>query len=456
MASLDAATVHRLEEFLGDWLTDANVPGASIAVVRDGEPVYSAGFGSRELTKNAPARAETRYGVASCTKSFTALSMQLLAERGELALEDPLSDHLDGIRIEGADGPIRLHDLLTHSSGLPSLGTSTVLLYRLTGVKEYGVPLGDREDFHRHLNGAVDEVAGPRGERFMYCNSGYNLLGEVVEAVSGRPFEQFVAEEILDPLGMERSGMDPAALEDGDGMTPHALKDGDAEATPFPYRPVSLPAGGLIAPVTELTNYLRMQQNGGVFEGERLIAEEALAEAHAGHMQRADSEYGYGWQREQALGRTLVGHGGSLGVSSSYMGFTEDGEWALAMAANTLPSPSPPTVAKGVLAVLLGEEPTEAVPFFARRARFEELTGEYEAYRGITTATVEQEAGALKLTSEGALGDQELTLLPKNPENPGEAFEIPTMEGARKTATFESHEDHVDLYYDRNRLHKVN
>jgi hypothetical protein len=105
---------------------------------------------------------------------------------------------------------------------------------------------------------------------------------------------------------------------------------------------------------------------------------------------------------------------------------------------------------------LLGEDPEEAVPFFARRARFEELTGEYESYRGITTATVEQDAGALRLTAEGALGDQEMTLLPKDPENPGETFEIPTAEGTRKTATFETHGDHVDLYYDRNRLHKVN
>lgn len=454
MASLDTETVHRLEQFVGDWLTDADVPGASLAVVRDGDLAYASGFGSRELSQNEPATAETLYGVASCTKSFTSLSIQLLEERGKLSVDDPLSTHLDGIRLEGEDGPITLHDLLTHSSGLPSLGTSTVLLYRLTGVEEYGVPLGDREDFHRHLDGGADEIAGPQGERFMYCNSGYNLLGEVVEAVSGAPFDEFVESEILDPLGMERSGMDPTALEDGDAMTPHALRDGEAEATPYPYRPVSLPAGGLIAPATELTNYLRMQQNGGTFEGTELISEESLERAHTGHMERADSEYGYGWQRTEVLGRTLVGHGGSLGVSSSYMGFTEDGEWAIAMGANTTPSPTPPTVAEGVFAILNGADPEEAVPFFARKSRFEALTGEYESYRGITTATVERDAGALRLTSESALGEQTMTLLPADPENPGEEFEIPTMAGARATATFEDHDDHVDLYYDRNRLHK--
>lgn len=453
MASLDDKTVHLLEQFVGDWLTDANVPGASLAVLHDDELAYTGGFGSRELSENKPATPETLYGVASCTKSFTALSIQLLAERGKLSVEDPLRDYLD-VRVEGDDGPITLHDLLTHSSGLPSLGTSTVLLYRLTGVEEYGVPLGDRVDFHRHLDGAADEIAGPRGERFMYCNSGYNLLGEVVEEVSGSPFEEFVTAEILEPLGMERSGFDPVALEDGDVMTPHALQDGEAEATPYPYRPVSLPAGGLIAPVTDIVRYLRMQKNGGSLDGVDLISADALERAHAGHMERADSEYGYGWQRTETVGRTLIGHGGSLGVSSSYMGFTEDGEWAIAMGANTTPSPTPPTVAKGVLAILAGEDPNEAVPFFARKSRFAELTGEYESYRGITTATVERDAGALRLTSESALGDQTMTLLPADPENPGEEFEIPTMAGARKTATFEDHEDHIDLYYDRNRLHK--
>lgn len=453
-SALDSETEHRLETFVGDWLVDANVPGASLAVVAGDELAYAGGFGSRDLETNEPATPRTLYGVASCTKSFAALSILLLEERGALSVDDPVTDHLDQVALEGADGPITLHDLLTHSSGVPSLGTSSVLLYRLTGVEEYGVPLGDREDFYRHLNGAQDEIAGPSGERFMYCNSGYNLLGEVVAAVSGTPFDEFVEAEILRPLGMDRSTFDPHALEDEDAMTPNALRDGEPEATPFPHRPVSYAAGGLIAPVTELTRYLRLQANGGSFDGVDLISADSLKRAHTGYMERADSEYGYGWGRSEFLGRTLIGHGGSLGVSSSYIGFTEDGEYAIAMGANTTPSPTPPTVAKGVLAILEGEDPAEVVPYFARTERFEELTGEYDSYRGITTATVEQHGGVLQLTSEHALGEESMLLLPTDPDRPGYEFEIPTMMGARKTATFELHDDHVDLYYDRNRLHK--
>ena len=451
--TLDPETERRIEAFVGDWLVDANVPGASLALVEDGELVYTGGFGSRDLETNEPATPETLYGMASVTKSFAATAILLLEERGELSVEDPVTDYLDEVDLEGEDGPITLHDLLTHSSGLPSLRTSTVLLYRLTGVEEYGVPLADREDFYRHLNGAQDEISDPQGERFMYNNSGYNLLGHVVEEISGAPFDEFVEAEILRPLGMERSVFDPGET-DENTMTAHALDDGEAEATPFPHRPVSYAAGGLISTVEELTSYLRMHQGGGSFDGADILPEEALERAHTGYMERADSEYGYGWGVSEFLGRDLVGHGGSLGVSSSYLGFTKDGKYGIAMAANTTPAPTPPTVAKGVLAILDGEDPYEVVPYFARTERFEELTGEYESYREITTATVEQHGGVLQLTIEHALGEQNMLLLPKDQEQPGYEFEIPTMMGARKTADFEVHEDHVDLYVDRNRLHK--
>lgn len=491
MTELTAAVERRLERFLLDWLTEESVPGASIAIVADDDLVYADGFGSRNLSENAPATAETRYGMASVTKSFTGLAVGILGERGDLSVDDPLTDHLPEAGIEaldtdgepiGDDEPITLHHLLTHSSGLPSLGSSTVLLYRLTGVEEFSVPLGGREDFHRHVAGAAEEVAAPPGELFMYCNEGYNLLGEVVERVSGQSFEAFVTAEILDPLGMDRSTFDPEVIASGapkadagshagadtrsrvagvpdpessDTMTPYALRDGGPEATQYPYRPVSLPAGGLIAPVTDMSRYLRMNANGGKLAGTRIADQETLKRAHEGYIPDGDRRYGYGWSRRKMLDRTLVGHGGSLGVSSSYVGFTTDGEYAVAIGANTTPGVAPPTVARGVLAVLDGNEPAEEVPHYAREARFDELVGKYAGYRGIVEATVERGGGALILTVEGALGDTELSIRPTDPALPGYEFEAPSNDGTPRTVRFRPHDDHVDLFYERNRFHQV-
>ena len=492
-AGLQAETERRMERFLLDWLADESVPGASVAIVADDELVYADGFGSRNLAGNAPATAETLYGMASVTKSFTGLAVGILDERGEISVDDPIIDHLPEVGIEaldergepiGDDDPITLHHLLTHSSGLPSLGSSTVLLYRLTGVEEFGVPLGDHEDFRRHVAGAAEEVSDPPGERFMYCNEGYNLLGEVIERVSGQPYETFVTEEILDPLGMERSTFDPSVVNGAvpptratgghkepasagqvvgvqdpelpDAMTPYALQDGEPEATPYPYRPVSLPAGGLIAPVTDLTRYLWMNANSGALEGTQIVDPDTLARAHEGHVPDGDRHYGYGWSRREVsfLDRTLVGHGGSLGVSSSYVGFTTDGDYAVAIGANTTPGVTPPTVAQGVLAILEGEEPADVVPHYAREARFDELVGEYAGYRGIVEATVERGGGALMLTVEGALGDTELSLRPTDPAFPGYEFEAPSASGTSATVTFRPDGDHVDLFYERNRFHQ--
>lgn len=452
MAALDTERKRRIEEFVGDWLTDANVPGASVAIVEDDEVVYTGGFGSRNLERNTPATPETLYGIASCSKSVAALAVLVLEERGELSVEDPVGEHVDAFELDGRDGPIRIHDLLTHTSGLPSLKTSEVLLSRLTGLGERTVPLGDREDFYRHLNGAADEITHDRGEWAMYNNSGYIVVGDIVRSVTGESFASFVEREILDPLGMERTTFDPDEA-DENVMTPYFLRDGDPEETPYPHRPRSNPAGGLLAPVTELTRYLRLQTGGGRVDGVDIVSADQLARAHEEHTMRAGRPYGYGWHHRQVGDRTLIGHGGSLGVSSAYLGFTEDGEYALAIGANTTPSPTPPTVAAGLLAILEGTAPEAAVPYYARDERFEELTGEYESYRGVTTATVERDASVLRLEVEGTLDTESLLLVPTEPEQPGYEFEIPNATGPRQRAFFEV-SDGVSLYYGRSRLHK--
>jgi len=449
--SVAETTISQIEQFVGDWVTEANVPGASIAISHEGELVYASGFGSRDLDTNEPATADTLYGVASVSKSFAALGVLILEERGELSVADSVNQYLPELSLDDEAEPITIHELLTHSSGVPSLKTSEVLLSRLTDIEELGVPLGDREDFYRHVNGATNERTDE--DYVMYNNSGYILLGQLIEELTGQQFAGFIEEEILSPLGMTRSTFDPGAMDD-DAMTPHLLRDGVPEATPFPHRELSYAAGGLLSSVTELTNYLLMNQNGGSYEGAEILPADRLAKAHEGHVPRAGNEYGYGWERTQVGDRLMVGHGGSLGVSSSYVGFTPDGAYTIAIGANTLPSPTPPTVAEGILALLGGKTPSETVPYYKRKSLFEELTGEYESYRGITQATVEEHGGVLQLTTEHTLDNQSLLLIPTDPEDPGYEFEIPTETGVRKSATFEPHEEHVDLFYDRNRLHK--
>jgi CubicO group peptidase (beta-lactamase class C family) len=142
--SLDAHTVDRLESFVRDRLAADSLPGLSLAVVdRDGL-VYAEGFGSRDLAANDPATPQTLYGIGSVTKSFTALAVTILAERGRLNVDDPVAEHAAFPLESPGEEPVRLHHLLSHSSGLPSLGVSEALIARRTRSGEAGVPLGSR------------------------------------------------------------------------------------------------------------------------------------------------------------------------------------------------------------------------------------------------------------------------------------------------------------------------
>ena len=463
-----------VDRYLHDWLAQESLPGASVAIVRGDELAYATGAGSRDLETNAPANPETLYGVGSVTKSFTALAIAQLHDQGDLDFEDSIADHIDAIEDEQFDAT--LHDLLCHASGLPSLATSEVLIARQAGIGEYGIPMADWEDFYHHLTEGFDERLDE--PRFRYSNSGYVLLGEVVEAVDGRPFTTYVDEEILQPLGMFRStfaadeyaGDANAATaywmggDDGDGDS----GDSGPEAVPVPVREHSAAAGGLLTPVTELARYLRFNARGeldgerfvgdGSGSGDKIVSEATLERLHAGHTDTPEGPYGYGWRRRKFLDRTLVGHGGSIGVSTAYVGFTEGGgggeedEWAVALACNAAPDHGLAGPAQAMLAAAMSEEP-EAVPFVARRRAMESFTGRYESYRGIKEAVVERDGATLRLSFEDIGGGGATPLVPVDPVDG--AFEQPLDSGARRPVDFVQGDDGLECHVDRWRLHRV-
>jgi CubicO group peptidase (beta-lactamase class C family) len=123
------------------------LPGGSVAVVDADATLYADGFGSRDLESNAPATADTRLGVGSTTKSVTALAVFQRVDRGDLALDDAVSDYLD---VELPDD-VTLGDLMSHASDLPSNGMANVLLGRLTDVGASPVPLSDWYDLYAHV-----------------------------------------------------------------------------------------------------------------------------------------------------------------------------------------------------------------------------------------------------------------------------------------------------------------
>ncbi|MFB6154945.1 MAG: serine hydrolase [Haloferacaceae archaeon] len=453
MTRLADDTRRRLERFVYDVMAEESLPGVSVAVVDGDGLAYAEGFGSRDLSENLPATADTLYGFGSVTKSFTALALATLAEEGHLDFDDPVADHVP-FEVE-TDGTVTLHHLLTHSSGLPSLGVSKALIARRTGSGEAGVPLGDRDDVHAFLAGADDEVVAPPGERFAYCNTGYVLLGEVIARYAGTDYASYVEDAILDPLGMDRSTFDGDAFAaDADGMTPYFHDGGDLSAAPLPERPVTYPTGGLLTSVVEVADYLRLHLGGGEVDGVRLASEAAVERMHAGHVDTPEGPYGYGWRRRDVAGTTVVGHGGSIGVSSAYVGVVPAEDLGVAVACNTSPAFGLAEVGQGVVAALTGTDPA-ALPFFDRRARFEAYVGEYETYRGVLSARVSRDGEFLRLDVEGARGESGTPLVPVDGTGEGGEFYALTPGGERSEVRFARDGDDLSLLYDRRRFHRV-
>lgn len=456
---IPAETQRELESFVADWLTENDIPGASVAVVQDDEIVYADGFGARNLAANEPATRETLYGIGSCTKSFTTLAIMQLAAEGKLDTEDPVSEYvpyLDGV---GGD-PITIHELMTHTSGMPSDGSAVVLIARLMGADPIEVPISGEEDFRRHVEGSLPERV-VEDDRFFYYNSGFTVLGHVIEEIDGRSYETYVTEEILDPLGMTRSTFDKTEVEaDGDGLTPYYPDDGSSVEGEFPDDEVIYAPGGLLSSVTELTSYLSMNMNGGTHRGSDVLESDYLEQMHERYSTRqvavdgTSQDYGYGWMISDFLDDTLVGHGGSIGVSNAFIGFLEDANVGVAVLCNTSPQTHPMHVGPAVLSIVQGTDAAESVPTFALQEKLDRVTGEYESYRGIQSATVERKGGTLELTLSTELRSESYHLLPESLDTDDLTFTTVAESGYRVPVEFDASGDTVDMFIQRWRLHK--
>jgi CubicO group peptidase (beta-lactamase class C family) len=461
------ATAEKFESFIADVMTKEHVPGLSLAVVKGNEVVYARGFGARRFKDNAPATPNTLYGVGSCSKAFTASALMQLVEQGKLSVHDPVKKHLPEFKVGKEENPITLHHLLTHSSGIPDLGGANVEILRYLGVDEKWVPFSSFEDLILHVNSAKNEVAAEPGKRFFYLNEGYSLLGLIIERVSQLRYEYYVRDKILKPLKMDRSTFSREEFEkDADVMTPYFMekKDGAVLGTPtvHPIGRVSYAAGGLMTSVMELSNFLIANMNRGVFRDVKLVDPALLGEMHKPHVEANLSSlfgrmlYGYGWHmNDNFFGHTLIGHGGSTGVSSANMSFVPDLNIGVVYACNMGGAPFVSLIPATVLAYLMGKDPLKEIPVFEIEKKMDMLAGEYESYKGVVRVSVTRKAGILIMNVKERLEAESYPLIPENDKLENLRFYVP-LSGAKMQAEFVvDSTEKVDLYIERNRFHKI-
>jgi len=171
----------------------------SVLVTDNGKVLYQKGFGLANMEWNIPNSPDTKFRLGSITKQFTATLILQLVEQGKIRLDGKLTDYLPDYRKDTGD-KVTIHNLLSHTSGIPSY-TSLPGFFQNVSRNPFTV-----DDFIKKY--ASGELEFEPGTKFVYDNSGYFLLGAIIEKVTGKPYEQVLKENIFDPLGMKNSGYD--------------------------------------------------------------------------------------------------------------------------------------------------------------------------------------------------------------------------------------------------------
>lgn len=287
----------RLERRVGLMLAPlAEVPGASVGVVRDGMLLLrrSAGLASIELGVNLGVTSTFR--IASVSKQFTCAAIQLLARDGLLAASDSIRKHLP--ELPAALDSITLDHLMRNTSGLRDM----LELLRLGGA-DLGTPVTEAE-----LDAAIARQATLNfapGSRFLYSNSGFRLLGQVVERVSGRPLASFLEEHVFYPLGMTRTVHTPDLAAPVPGLATGYLPDGVGGFRRAPHGFPLGGEGGLVSGVEDLALWARSLSVGGLGHGL-----EASLEVRAPFTNGSMNSYALGLEVTPFRGLSMVSHGG--------------------------------------------------------------------------------------------------------------------------------------------------
>jgi CubicO group peptidase (beta-lactamase class C family) len=192
MASAEEGLEEFVDEVAGKVVEAKETVGLCVGVARGDEVLLAKGYGLADLENEVPMRAEAVLRIGSITKEFTAAAILLLAEEGKLELDDPLTKFLPDYNVQGHE--VTLRHLLNHTSGIVSL--TSLPSYR-PGMKEEVT----QEEMVARFEDEPFEFEP--GEKFAYCNSGFYLLGMVVEKVAGQDYAGFLAERFWEPLGME-------------------------------------------------------------------------------------------------------------------------------------------------------------------------------------------------------------------------------------------------------------
>lgn len=355
----------------------------AILVGCDSKILVRKGYGLANRDRDIPNTSRTKFLVGSIAKQFTAVAILLLQKTGRLHLHEPIGSYLPDC--PPAWKQVTIHHLLNHTSGIPNY---TNHLHWRTLAKS-----------HMTVDGIVDLFKDKPmdfhpGERQSYSNSGYILLGYIIEQITGKTYETFVAENILKPLGMKDSGYHYHADRPKDCAVGYLLLHDELVNAEYLNMSTIRAAGGLHSTVEDL--WLWNQ----ALHSEKIISNKSLAVMFMFTPFLAN--YGYGVGIAQQFDRRLIGHGGGVEGFSSYLGHYPDEKLCIIVLSN-LEETNTAGIAKDLSAIVFAEDyktPRRPAVSAIDPDILSAYEGQYQLAPGITL-TIQQQGKTLLVQASG-------------------------------------------------------
>ncbi len=320
----DNFPAEKIDQYMQDYFNKAPFPGISVVFSnREGE-IWSKGYGLEQIDKPVPMTASSSGAIGSITKSFTALAVMRLWERGEIELDSPVTKYLSWFRTADKENSdkITVRMLMQNASGIH------------TGDGQY---MEDANDDPEAMEKLVRSLAGIRtvrepGVSFEYANENWIILGVVIEKITGMRYADFMDKEIFQPLGMNRTTTDLHTLDEIGALKGHYLGVEKAFPAKRLYWTAVTPAGSLLhSSASDLAKYMALYLSEGTLpNGEQFVSKNTIKMMTTGYLplpglsadmggNGKDDYYGFGWFITEADNRILVQHGGNAVTQSSMM-----------------------------------------------------------------------------------------------------------------------------------------
>lgn len=374
-------------------------PGVAVMVSRGGKMLFSRGYGLANTADKTPITPKTKFRIGSVTKQFAAAAILKLQEEGKLSVTDKLSKFIPDYP---RGNEVTLHHLLTHTSGITSYTSKQDFYEKVTHPIE-------PEDLIASFKN--DDFDFAPGEKWSYSNSGYFLLGHIVEKVSGKSFDDYLRETFFAPLEMKDSGIhrpDLGLEHEAAGYSYSGEKLEDALNWDMSHAGA---AGAIYSTVEDLQRW-----NEGIFGG-KVLNQKTLDAAFTKAETKANDNamgYGYGWAMGQQRGLPMIHHGGGLQGFSSFLTRFPKQDLTVAVLHNALPGSG--ELEPGRLAAILAEaflwkemapNPSRAVDETVDPKTYVAFVGDYDYGQATLTVTTEDNRLFAQLT-----GQQKMEIFP--------------------------------------------